>query len=88
MAVSFTPSNEFLNLATAIDLTSSPQLLLTNSSTYTASDNLTTVATEEVSGFDNFDYSRRSVFFDDWGILLAERNYGFATIDDVLIKLL
>jgi hypothetical protein len=51
MAVSFTPSNEFLNLATAIDLTSSPQLLLTNSSTYTASDNLTTVATEEVSGF-------------------------------------
>jgi hypothetical protein len=37
---------------------------------------------------DNFDYSRRTVFFDDWGILLAARNYGFATIDDVLIKLL
>jgi hypothetical protein len=61
MSVSFTPSNEFLNLATAIDLTSSPQLLLTNSSTYTAADNLTTVATEEVSGFGYARFKKKCV---------------------------
>ena len=50
MAVSFVASNEFLNPATAIDLTASPKLALTNASTYDNTDNLTTVALEEVTG--------------------------------------
>lgn len=50
MAVPFIASNEFLNPATAIDLTASPKLALTNASTYDNTDNLTTVALEEVTG--------------------------------------
>jgi hypothetical protein len=50
MAIPFIASNEFLNPATAIDLTSSPQLVLTNNSTFTNADNLTTIEGEEVSG--------------------------------------
>ena len=50
MAIPFIASNEFLNPATAIDLTSSPQLVLTNNSTFTNADNLTTIEGDEVSG--------------------------------------
>jgi hypothetical protein len=49
MAVPFVASNEFLNPATALDLTASPKLALTNSSTFTVASNLATVAANEVS---------------------------------------